>query len=323
MLQSAESTTATDAFFASELARLGPLRPPTPCSQREANAYCRLWARRGYENFTVVSWLLPRRLRQDFYNVYAYCRWADNLADEPRDREQSLQLLQWWQQQLALCYSGRPSHPVLVALQRTIERHNIPSAPFLDLLSAFRQDQSVSRYDDQAQLLDYCTRSANPVGRIVLHLGQAADETNLQLSDHICTALQLTNFCQDMSRDAAMDRIYAPRALWVQHGVTEACLLSRRPTAPLCNLLRDWVEQTRAIFHAGRALTERVPRWLSTDVDLFVRGGLAVLDAIERQRFDVWSRRPRISKVQKLRLLGRSLMSNSGLRAARQRREHA
>lgn len=323
MLQSAQSTTAANAFFHAELSRLGPQRPPAAWSHADAEAYCRRWARQSYENFTVVSWLLPRHVRQDFYNVYAYCRWADNLADEVADRQHSLELLAWWQQQLALCYSGRPSHPVLVALQTTIQRHHIPITPFADLLSAFRQDQTVTRYDSDTQLLDYCTRSANPVGRILLHLAGAAEETQLELSDHICSGLQLANFCQDMSRDAAIDRIYAPRSRWQAHGVTEEMLLLRQPTSGLQNLLAAWVADTRVMFEAGRPLVDRVPRWLATDIDLFIRGGVAVLDAIEQQRFDVWTKRPKISKLQKLCLLASSLTRRLRSAGGQQRGGHA
>ena len=323
MLQTAHSTTAGDTFFESELARLGPGQPPGAWSPSQAAAYCRLWARRSYENFTVASWLLPRRLRQDFYNVYAYCRWADNLADELGDPAESLRLLDWWQQQLALCYSGRPVHPVLLALQQTIHRHQLAAPLFLDLLSAFRQDQSVRRYETAPQLLDYCRRSANPVGRILLQLAGIQDAASAQLSDHLCTALQLTNFCQDLARDTAIDRIYAPRTLWVQHGVSETMFLERRSTEPLRRLLADWVAQTRAMFDAGRPLVHRVPGWLATDIDLFARGGEAVLDAIQQQGYDVWTRRPRISKFKKLELLGRSLARRLGSTRTRERREHA
>ena len=319
MLQSTRSTTAAAAFFANELARLGPRCPPSAWSLAQSQRYCRLWARRSDENFTVVSWLLPRRLRQDFFNVYAFCRWADNLADELDDPDESMRLLDWWQQQLTLCYSGRPAHPVLVGLQHTLERHRMPLNPFLDLLSAFRQDQSVKRYETPAQLMDYCRRSANPVGRILLHLADACNEKNLELSDRVCSALQLTNFCQDMSRDAAMNRIYIPRTAWVQHGVSEEDLLARRVTEPLRSLLADWVRQSRDMFDVGRPLVERLPTWLSFDVDLFIRGGMAVLDAIERQDYDVWSRRPGISRLGKLGLMGRSVVMGWAVHRKRSR----
>jgi squalene synthase HpnC len=309
MVESAKSTTGTVRFFHGELERLGPHQPPAAWSLEEAERYCRRFARQSYENFSVVSWLLPNRLRQDFYNVYAYCRWSDDLADEVADPAHSLALLEWWQQQLLLCFSGRPSHPVLLALQQTVHRHHLSDQPFLDLLSAFRQDQMVSRYQDDLQLLDYCTRSANPVGRILLRLADADDESNCGYSDDICTALQLANFCQDMQRDAWAGRIYAPRSRWAEHAVTEQQLLMGCPTSELQSLLAAWVSDTRRIFDRGAPLVHRVPRWLAVDVDLFLRGGRAVLDAIERQAFDVWTKRPVIHKWKKMALLAQSLCS--------------
>ncbi len=308
MLQTADNTTADHQFFLQELARLGPDQPPSAWSLEAAEAYCRRWAKQQYENFTVVSFVLPRRLRQDFYNVYSYCRWSDNLADEVAAPDESLRLLAWWQQQLSLCYGGRPSHPVMLALQRTIQRHALPRQPLTDLLSAFRQDQTQTRYQDDSQLLDYCRRSANPVGRIVLRLADADNEETTPLSDHICTGLQLANFCQDMARDTAIGRIYAPRSRWQKHGVTEAMLLANRSTVQLQAMLGDWVTTARSHFYAGWPLVDRVPRWLATDVDLFARGGLAILEKIEDARCDVWTQRPSVSKVKKLQLLGRSLL---------------
>ncbi len=299
--------TAKPTFFQDELRRLGPHQPPTAWTLEEAQAYCRRWARHQYENFSVASFLLPRRIRQDFYNVYTYCRWSDNLADEIGDTETSLELLNWWQGQLSLCYSGRPAHPVLLALQSTIQKYQLPIQPFTDLLSAFRQDQQVTRYADESQLLDYCSRSANPVGRILLMISGAATPTNLALGDQVCTGLQLANFCQDMSRDAGAGRIYAPRALWQRHEVTESDLLGGKVTTALRSMLAEWVPTTRNYFHRGWPLIERVPGWLATDVDLFVRGGLAILDRIEAAEFDVWTARPVVGKSLKLRLLCRSL----------------
>ncbi|MEZ6135931.1 MAG: squalene synthase HpnC [Pirellulaceae bacterium] len=307
MVQSDQSTSVEARFFQRELAVLGPDHPPSAWSLTEAQQYCRNWAHRSYENFTVVSYLLPRRLRQDFQNIYAYCRWADNLADEIAEPKESLRLLDWWQQQLLLCRSGRPAHPVLVALQDTIQRHQLPLDPFEHLLSAFRQDQTVNRYATADDLQDYCRRSANPVGRILLYLAQASDGENIALSDQICTSLQLANFCQDLSRDAGINRIYVPQSLCAEHAVEEAMLLRRQPTPELRHMLADWVATTRAGFHAGWPLVDRVPSWLATDVDLFVRGGLAILDAIEQAEYDVWTRRPTVSKFRKLQMLGQSL----------------
>jgi squalene synthase HpnC len=308
MQQTSAIPSSHETFFHRELRRLGPHHPPAAWELSDANLYCRSWAKQQYENFTVVSCLLPRRFRQDFYNVYAYCRWSDNLADEIGSPDESRRLLDWWQGQLALCYSGRPAHPVLVALQATIQTHNLPIEPFTDLLAAFKQDQLVTRYADEAELLRYCEHSANPVGHILLRLAGAYDELNGKLSDEICTGLQLANFCQDMLRDAQMGRIYAPRSLWERHGVSESDLLNGRATPAMRSMLADWVESTRSYFDRGWPLVHSVPIWLATDLDLFVRGGLAILHNIEAAKFDVWSKRPVVSKPQQLQLLWRSML---------------
>ena len=172
--------------------------PPTPA---EAAAYCRRLATTHYENFPVVSWLLPRRMHQHFYNIYAYCRWADDLGDEVGDVAQSLELLGWWREELTSCFEDRPRHPVFVALGPTIHEFGIPVEPFGDLISAFEQDQSVHEYETFEQLTDYCRRSANPVGRLVLYLCRQATSENFVWSDSICTGLQLANFWQDVARE--------------------------------------------------------------------------------------------------------------------------
>lgn len=306
MLETDRGTTSNKLNFERELARFGP-EPVTPqvaaLSLADASAYCSRWATQHYENFAVASLLLPRSLRQDFHNIYAYCRWSDNLADEISDPQRCLMLLDWWQRELSLCWQGSPRHPVLVALQQTIKRHNLPPAPFNDLLSAFRQDQRVNRYADDPQLLDYCRRSANPVGRILLELANAATPTACTLSDHICTGLQLANFCQDIARDANQGRIYVPRTRWEKHGVDEGMLLGHQATEQLRSLLAEWVHDARQHLLAGRPLIAHVPKWLQTDIRLFVGGGLAILQAIARQGYDVWSRRPRVSRWTQFRLL--------------------
>lgn len=307
MVQNAMTSNAAQAIFWADLAKWGPDNPPSACDLPFALNHCRVIARSHYENFTVVSWFLPKTLRQDFYNFYAYCRYSDDIADEVEEHRR-LPLLTWWHQQLSLCYSGRPVHPVMLALQQTIERHQIPVTHLEDLLSAFRQDQSVLRYNNDAELLDYCNRSANPVGRIILRFAKADDATNIQLSDWICSGLQLANFCQDMSRDAANGRIYAPRDLWLKHDVTEAMILESKCTPQLQSLLADWVRTSRDYFNKGIELVERVPKWLAIDVDLFVRGGQAILHSIEAQKCDVWTSRPTLSKSKKFGLLLQSLM---------------
>jgi squalene synthase HpnC len=306
MVQNAITSNAAQAIFWADLAKWGPDNPPAACTLPFALQHCRRIARSHYENFTVVSWFLPRTLRQDFYNFYAFCRWSDDIADEVEEHRR-LPMLNWWQQQLNLCYSGRPAHPVMLALQQTIQRHQVPVDTLEDLLSAFRQDQSTLRYRDDPQLLDYCRRSANPVGRVILKFSKADDATNIELSDWICTGLQLANFCQDMSRDAANNRIYAPSTLWSKHGVTEEMILDAKRTPQLQAMLGEWVYGSRECFSKGRKLVDRVPKWLAVDVDLFIRGGLGILNVIEANGYDVWTSRPTLSKFAKFCLLCQSL----------------
>ena len=175
--------------------------PPPGCTPEAAQNYTRWLATHHYENFNVVSWLLPKELHQHFYNVYAYCRWADDLGDEIPDAQRALELLDWCEAELNACYQGQPSHPVFVALRETVVAKEIPKQPFADLLKAFRQDQTVKRYPTWDSVLKYCVYSANPVGRLVLYLCGYRDERRQLLSDATCTALQLANFWQDVSRD--------------------------------------------------------------------------------------------------------------------------
>ncbi len=265
------------AAFAAELDRLGPGRPHAPFDLPRARAYCRRLTLGHYENFTVASLLLPRRLLHHFHAVYAYCRWADDLADETGGGDRALDLLAWWRDQLLACYDGRPTHPVFVALRPTIERFRIPPQPFLDLLSAFEQDQRVKRYQTFEQLLDYCRRSANPVGRLVLYLGEAFDETRAALSDCVCTALQLANFWQDVGRDYDIGRVYLPEEDRRRFGYGDDDLAARRFTPAFAALMRFEVERTRELFERGRPLIAMTPPDLRLDVELFLRGGLAVL----------------------------------------------
>ena len=307
MVQNAMTSNAAQAIFLADLAKWGPDKPPSACDLPFALKHCRVIARSHYENFTVVSCFLPRALRQDFYNFYAYCRWSDDIADEVEEHRR-LPLLNWWHQQLSLCYSGRPAHPVMLALQQTIQRHQIPVEPLEDLLSAFRQDQSTLRYSNDTELFDYCRRSANPVGRVILKFAKADSESNVNFSDSICTGLQLANFCQDLSRDASNNRIYAPANLWAKHGVSEAMILDTKYTPQLQAMLVDWVHTAREFFSRGCQLVDCVPKWLAVDVDLFIRGGLGLLNAIEAQHFDVWTSRPTLLKFAKFRFLCQSLV---------------
>lgn len=292
--------------FQAELLRYGPHRPwrGDPAAAR---AYCARVARSHYENFTVVSVLLPRRLVPHFHAVYAVCRWADDLADETAGGEDSLRLLDWWRRELLASYAGEPSHPVTVALTDTIRRFAIPPEPFLALISAFEQDQRVKRYATFADVLDYCTRSANPVGRLVLHLFECCDDRRAVLSDEVCTGLQLANFWQDVARDRAIGRVYVPQEDMDRFGVTDDELATKRFTPASGELLRLQVARTRGFFDRGAELLPLLPIGARIDVDLFIRGGRATLDAIARVGYDVLTRRPTVGKWAKAWLLVRAV----------------
>ncbi len=276
-------------------------------SLEQARAYTRWLATHHYENFHVVSFLLPKRLHQDFYNVYAYCRWADDLGDETGDRAESLRLLEWWRTELDGMYAGRATHPVFVALLPTIEKYEIPRQPFADLIEAFVQDQTVTRYRNFEELFGYCRCSANPVGRLVLYLCGYRDAQRQQLSDATCTALQLANFWQDVTTDLLKDRIYIPLDVMERHGYAVEDLFAHRFTPAFRGVMQEIVEKARELFLAGLPLTRMVDRRLALDLDLFSRGGLRVLEKIEAQGYDVLRARPAISKTERVWLLLGSL----------------
>jgi squalene synthase HpnC/squalene synthase HpnD len=282
--------------------------PPAGCSVESAQQYTRFLATHHYENFNVASWLLPKELHQHFYNLYAYCRWADDLGDEIPDTQRALELLDWWEQELNVCYEGRPSHPVFIALRETIVAKSIPEQPFADLLQAFRHDQTIKRYPTWDAVLDYCVYSANPVGRLVLYLCGYRDEPRQKLSDATCTALQLANFYQDVSRDLEKGRIYIPLDVAARHQVSEADITSRKFSDNYVSLMKDLIARTRLLFEQGLPLARLVQGKLRIDLEMFTRGGIAVLDAIERQGYDTLHLRPAISKVKQASLLARVLL---------------
>jgi squalene synthase HpnC len=290
--------------LAQELARFGPESSSGAPSLAAAKSYCRRLAQSHYENFTVASRLFPHRLYQPLCNVYAYCRWADDLADEAASPEQAIALLDWWQTQLDALYAGEPArHPVFVALQSTVRSFDLSREPLADLLIAFRQDQTTVRYATFEQLLAYCRYSANPVGRIVLALGDSLADENAALSDSICSGLQLANFCQDVRRDWERGRIYLPQELCGRHGWNEAKFAAGRCDDDFRRLLKQAVDQAESLLAAGEPLIRRVQPDLRLAVRLFLGGGRAVLAAIRRCQYDVWSSRPVVGKWTKLRLL--------------------
>lgn len=282
-------------------------RLPLPGSSVERSQEYTSWlAKHHYENFTVASLLLPRHLRQHFYNVYAYCRWSDDLADEVADTSVSMRLLDWWEGELRQCYGGTSKHPVFIALHETIRAYDIPMQPFADLLTAFRQDQHIHRYPTWEAVLGYCRNSANPVGRLILYLGGYRDVERQTLSDFTCTALQLANFWQDVSRDLDKDRIYIPLDALAAHGLTEADLFRRRFNEGYARLMRELVVRTRELFKQGLPLIESIEPRLRVDIELFSRGGLSVLDAIEAIGYNTLQNRPSLSRAAKLRLLSQT-----------------
>ncbi len=282
-----------------------PSRAP---SLPEAYTYCERLARSHYENFSVATWFLPRRLRQHFFNVYAYCRISDDLGDETGNREASLHLLDEWESELNACYEGNPKHPVFVALAGTVREFEIPKHEFADLLTAFRQDQRVTRYETFDDLLGYCKYSANPVGHLVLYLCGYRDVERQELSDFTCTALQLANFWQDVSVDYGKGRIYLPLEDMKEFGLTEADIEANNNSTQFCEMMRFEVQRAREWFSRGLPLVGKVSRDLAIDIELFSRGGQEILNAIERQGFAVLGRRLVISKSRKLALVARAAL---------------
>jgi squalene synthase HpnC len=308
------STTTADARVVnSPAAALGWTRlpaeyaiPQSAPSLAESQKYCRRLARTHYENFSVATWFLPKHLRQDFLNVYAYCRISDDLGDEVGDAAAALALLEEWQTELHACYAGAPRHPVFVALAETVKKFGIPEHEFSDLLIAFRQDQTVTRFETFDDVLAYCRFSANPVGHLVLYLCGYHDPDRQQLSDYTCTALQLANFWQDVTVDYAKGRIYLPLEDLRQYSVSEDDLAQRRNTPAFCEMMKFQVERARLWFERGLPLVSKVDKELAVDLALFSRGGQEILNAIERQRYAVLGCRPVISKPRKLALVARA-----------------
>lgn len=283
--------------------------PAEGCSPADARRYTRWLATHHYENFRVVSWLLPGRLQQHFYNVYAYCRWSDDLGDEVNDPARALALLGAWEEELRRAYRGEAAHPVLIALGETAREFDIPIDPFADLLIAFRQDQTVHRYPTWESVIEYCRYSANPVGRLVLYLLGYRDGERQALSDFTCTALQLANFWQDVSRDLAKGRLYIPLEIVAAHGLAEADIAGRRFDSRYAALMNDLIARTRALFEAGRPLARLVATEYRVDIELFSGGGLAVLDAIEAAGGDTLHHRPVLGRRVQALLLGRAMLS--------------
>lgn len=276
-------------------------------SEGDALAYTRWLATHHYENFHVVSLLLPRDLHQDFYNIYAYCRWADDLGDEIGDPAESLRLLGWWRDELKGMYTGRPAHPVFLALKSTVAKYQIPIEPFDRLIQAFEQDQTITRYQTMDQVFDYCVNSANPVGHLVLYLCGYRDAERQSLSDYTCTALQLANHWQDVTVDLLKDRVYLPLDLFRKHGYTVAELKAHIFDHRFAAIMREAVDVAQELFDKGLPLIGTVNRRLALDLELFSRGGMAILDKIRAQQYNVLAKRPHIGKAERVTIMLRCL----------------
>jgi squalene synthase HpnC len=279
----------------------------TRYSEAESLEYTRWLATHHYENFHVVSLLLPKELHQDFYNVYSFCRWADDLGDEMGDTAESLRLLAWWRDELHAMYRGETAHPVFIALRTTIEKRDIPVQPFDRLITAFEQDQRVTRYGSFGDVFGYCVNSANPVGHLVLYLCGYRDAERQRLSDYTCTALQLANFWQDITVDLRKDRVYLPLQLLASHGYTVEDLFALRFDTRFQAVMSEAVNVADDLFRKGLPLIDTVNRRLALDLELFSRGGMKVLDKIRAQGYDVLKRRPQVTKAERVALMLRCL----------------
>jgi squalene synthase HpnC len=266
--------------------------------------YCARLAARHYENFPVASLFLPEEKRPYIQAVYAFSRGADDFADEgnlpPQER---LDLLAGWERKLDRCYDGDADDPVFIALAETVARNQLPKEYLADLISAFRQDVLTHRYASTADLLDYCSRSANPVGRIVLHIFGHRDEERCRLSDRICTGLQLANFWQDVGVDLLKDRLYLPLDAMGRHGYTEADWRNRVADGRFRSLMGEMVASTRAMFREGAALPGLAERDIALELRLVWLGGMTILRAVERGGYDVYDRRPTLRFSDKAGIL--------------------
>ncbi len=266
-------------------------------SLRSAYAWCREYARGHQENFTVVSWVLPKTIRPHFFSLYAFCRWTDDLGDEAEgDR---LGQLDDWERKLIRCYEGMREEPLFTALGHTIDRFHIPPEPFVKLIEANRMDQRITRFPTHDDLMHYCDHSATPVGRMVLSVLGYRDDERQRLSDATCIGLQLANFWQDVTVDWEKGRLYIPLEDLERFDVDEETIRTRRPTGAFRRLMHFEVERARTLFAEGRKLEKLVDRRARTDLRLFRLGGEAILDAIAAARYDVLSARPAIPKRKK------------------------
>lgn len=308
--------TAIEAPITRMLDRLGPDR----CERMDpaqARAWCARLARGHYENFPVLTTLLPEAAREDFAAIYAFCRWADDLGDEAGDAARALELLDWWRRELQACFAGEPRHPVFTALQPTIRAHDLPMEPFDRLIQAFEWDNRKARWATMEELLQSCALSADPVGRLVLMtLDEPRDQSAIAQSDAICTALQLVNHWQDVRRDLLeRDRVYIPASCTADIPEFEARLrrTAEQGWAPdhdflpaYRRVLRDLCVDAAERFDRGQPLLQRLRPSSRPVIELFLQGGRGILRQIQGGDFETCIRRPRLGRAEKLLLVARA-----------------
>jgi len=276
-------------------------------TEAEAFAYCSALTKAHYENFPVGSSLIPRDLQPAVHSLYAFMRTADDFSDEDRKAGDETERMAWLDSWEAMLLDPRPKHPVFIALQSTLRRHPLPVEWLRDLVHAFKMDVSVRRYETGGKLLDYCRYSANPVGRLILTLFGFRDEELYRLSDAICTGLQLANHWQDVAIDLQKDRIYLPQDSWRRFGIREEDLFKQTATLAFKQLLAFEVARAREFFAQGRSLPEKVRGRLRWELRFTWQGGVRILDKIESADYDVFSRRPVITRADWFRIAVRSL----------------
>ncbi len=269
----------------------------------QGEARCRKIALDHYENFAIAGWLLPAAHRQDLYNIYAFCRLADDFADETHDKTEAQANLERWERQLKAAVCGVESDPLFLAVGGTIRRRELSLSLFLDLLSAFKQDLVKTRYANWEELRDYTRRSADPVGRLVLELFGYRNIDFFAQSDNICTALQLANHWQDIFEDYQRGRIYIPLEDMQRYGVTERMIKERDFTPEFKNLIVFEVERALRLFEEGKPLIDKINvRMLRVQLQLYYGGGIAALDSIKRIGYDVLNHTAKVRKVDKMKI---------------------
>ncbi|MCX7984566.1 MAG: squalene synthase HpnC [Bacteroidetes bacterium] len=273
----------------------------------EAFDFCQRLARKHYENFPVASMLLPRNIRKHVAAIYAFARIADDSADEGTyTPEERLSKLDEWERQLHDCYRGVASHPVFIALRETVSQFALPIEYFMQLLTAFRTDVCTNRYGTWNEVLEYCKNSANPVGRIMLHLFGYTDPERTMLSDAICTGLQLTNFWQDLSVDVKKNRLYVPLEECQRYNCSAEDFLSLQFSPNVSKVVKEMVDRTEQFFQRGTKLVSIVRFPLNYELKLTLLGGSEILALIRKQQYNTFVKRPALGVKSGVALLFRS-----------------